>query len=69
MIKYDQVNGWIREAYAHYQQMGEERVMVIDTFSAIGRNTDQRYIHLNYQGNENWYHAIVAHAEENNLVQ
>ena len=69
MVKFDEVNGWLRESLAHYQALGEERVMLIDTFTAIGENTDEGYIHLNYQGNENWYHAIVAHAQENNLPQ
>ena len=68
-IKFDRVNEWVREAYAHYQEKGEQRVFLIDTFTAIGRNTDKGYIHLNKQGNENWYNAIVAHAEENNLSQ
>ena len=68
-VKYDTVNGWINEAYAHYQELGEERVFLIDTFTAIGRNHDSGYIHLNDQGNENWYNAIVEHARTNGLVQ
>lgn len=69
VIRFEKVNGWIQEAYDHYQQLGEERVMLIDTFTAIGRNTDSGNIHLNYEGNECWYQAIVAHAEEHNLAQ
>ncbi len=69
IVEYEIVNGWIREAYDHYQQLGEERVMLIDTFTAIGKNPDSGFIHLNEQGNENWYNAIVAHAEEHGLVQ
>lgn len=68
-VKYDTVNGWINEAYAHYRELGEERVFLIDTFTAIGRNHDSGYIHLNDQGNENWYNAIVEHARTNGLVQ
>ena len=67
LIFCDTVNGWIREAYAHYQQIGQERVMLIDTYTAIGKNTDEGHIHLSAQGNENWYNAIVDHAKENNL--
>lgn len=69
MVEYETVNGWIREAYDHYQQIGEERVFLIDTFTAIGKNHDSGFIHLNDQGNENWYNAIVEHAKTNNLVQ
>ena len=69
MIRFETVNGWIREAYDHYQQLGEPRVMLIDTYTAIGRNHDSGNIHLNYAGNELWYQAIVAHAEEFDLAQ
>ena len=69
-IRYETVNEWIREAYQHYVDAGEGRVFLIDTFTAIGeKNHDEGGIHLNYQGNENWYNAIVAHAEEHNLAQ
>ena len=69
LIYYETVNEWVREAYAHYREKGEERVLLIDTFTAIGRNTDEHCIHLDYQGNENWYKAILAHAEANGLAQ
>ena len=68
-VKFDIVNEWIWQAYAHYSRMGEERVFLIDTYHAIGRNHDSGVIHLNDQGNENWYNAIVRHAEINGLVQ
>lgn len=68
-VMFDTVNEWIWEAYAHYQRQGEERVLLIDTFHAIGRNHDSGFIHLNEQGNENWYNAIVEHARINELVQ
>jgi len=69
IVMYEIVNGWIQEAYDHYQQLGEERVFLIDTFQAIGENTDEGHIHLDNQGNENWYNAIVEHARINGLVQ
>ena len=69
LVHYETVNEWIQEAYNHYQQAGEPRVMLIDTFTAIGRNHDEGGIHLNYDGNECWYNAIVAHAKEHNLEQ
>lgn len=68
-VMYDIVNEWIWQAYAHYQREGEERVFLIDTYHAIGKNTDEGFIHLNDQGNENWYNAIVDHARRNELVQ
>ena len=68
-VKFDTVNEWIWEAYAHYRRQGEERVFLIDTYHAIGKNHDQGFIHLNEQGNENWYNAIVEHARINELVQ
>ncbi len=69
VVEFETVNGWIQEAYDHYQQIGEERVFLIDTFTAIGRNQDEGFIHLSEQGNENWYNAIVEHARINGLVQ
>ena len=69
LVEFETVNEWIREAYAHYQEMGEERVLLIDTFTAIGKNHDSGFIHLNYAGNENWYNAIVEHAKSNDLSQ
>jgi len=69
LIKFEIVNEWVNEAYAHYQELGEERVQLIDTYTAIGKNTDSGTIHLDYTGNENWYNAIVAHARENEIPQ
>lgn len=69
LVRYELVNEWIREAYAHFQEIGEERVMLIDTYEGIGRNTDQGYIHLNNIGNENWYKSILDHAKTHNLAQ
>jgi len=64
----DEANAWIREAYEHYQQEAEPRVMLIDTHTAIGINTFDG-VHLDDTGNENWYNAIVEHAKANGLVQ
>lgn len=69
IVRFKIVNPWIQEAYAHYQEQGQERVQLIDTFTAIGINHDEGWIHLNSVGNENWYNAIVAHAEENNIPE
>lgn len=69
MVRFPIVNEWINEAYAHYQELGEERVRLIDTFTAIGINHDEGYIHLNSVGNENWYNAIVDYAKTNNIPE
>ena len=68
VVFYETVNGWLREVMAHYEALGEQRVMLIDTYTAIGQNTDEGCIHLNIQGNKHWYHAIRQHAADNGLV-
>ena len=50
-------------------ELGQERVQLIDTFTAIGINHDEGWIHLNSQGNENWYNAIVDYAKANNIPE
>ena len=68
-IKYEQANQNIRTAYEHYQQSGNPKVMLIDTYTAIGENLNVDGIHLTEQGQECWYNAIVAFAQENNIPQ
>lgn len=68
LVRDDMINPWIREAYGHYVQLGQPRVMLIDTHTAIGLNVDQGGTHLDETGNENWYNAIRAHAEANGLM-
>ena len=63
------VNTRIQGAYAHYQELGEPRVMLIDTFTAIGRRLAGDGIHLSDKGNQAWYQAILDHAENNGLEQ
>lgn len=69
IVRYKIVNPWIREAYAHYVDQGQTRVQLIDTFTAIGINHDEGWIHLNSVGNENWYNAIVDYAKANNIPE
>ena len=68
VIAYKTVNERINGAFAHYQEKGEPRVFLIDTYTAIGNHTVDG-VHLNVTGNTNWYQAIVAHAEANNLSE
>ena len=65
---YTAVNSRIADAYAHYQQADERRVMLIDTYTAIGDHTIDG-VHLDQIGNRNWYGAIVEHAELNSLAE
>lgn len=67
-IPYEEINEIIRGVHAYYQQQGQPRIMLIDTHTAIGDNLSDG-IHLTLQGQENWYNAIVAFAEENNIPQ
>lgn len=67
-VSYTTVNQRIADAYAHYQQEGESRVMLIDTYTAIGDHTVDG-VHLDQTGNRNWYEAIVEHAKLNNLPE
>lgn len=68
-IPYEPVNDNIYSAYEHYEASGEGRVMLVDTFTAIGENLIFDGVHLNDLGRELWYNAILAHAEENGLSQ
>ena len=67
-VREDIVNPWIQEAYEHYAQLGQPRVMLIDTCTAIGLNVDNGGTHLDDKGNELWYKAICDHALVNGLT-
>lgn len=67
-IPYDQINEIIRQVYAYYQVQENPRVMLIDTFTAIGDNLSDG-IHLTLEGQENWYQALVDFAEENKIPE
>lgn len=68
-VDYEQVNESIREAYTHYESQNIERVMVIDTFSAIGMAQGYDGIHLNAEGKDAWYMALQANAINNNIPE
>ena len=67
-VFHETVNGRIREAFDHYRQQEQDRVFLIDTYTAIGDNTIDG-VHLNSIGNTAWYQAIVNSAEANGLTQ
>lgn len=65
----DEVNGAILTAHSHYAEQGIQRVMVIDTYAAIGENLLDDGIHLDGEGQRLWYEAILRFAEENRIPQ
>ena len=50
--RFDLANQNIRTAYEHYQQSGNPKVMLIDTYTAIGENLNVDGIHLTEQGQD-----------------
>lgn len=66
---YQIINERIQGAYAHYQEIGEERVLLLDTFTGIGKSTAADGVHINDSGKVKWYETIVAHAQELELPE
>lgn len=69
IIPVSKINQRITDAYNHYQEIGEPRVMLIDTYTAIGQNVIPDGVHHNDTARANWYQALVDHAANNNLSQ
>lgn len=69
IIPVSKINQRITDAYNHYQEIGEPRVMLIDTYTAIGQNVISDGVHHNDTARANWYQAIVDHAADNELPQ
>ena len=67
-VPYKVANELIQAAYDHYVEQGAQRVLLIDTYTAIGQDPIDG-VHQGDAGNSRWYDAIVAHAEANNLAQ
>lgn len=65
----DAVNASLEETLAHYQAQGEQRVMLIDVYTAAGYNHWDDGIHLNAEGLKAWYNAIVDHGVRNGLEE
>jgi len=63
------VNVSLEETVDHYAAQGVSRVMVIDTFTAIGLSQGYDGIHLNSEGMDAWYLAIMANARNHNLPE
>lgn len=67
-VPYKVANELITEAYNHFVEQGEQRVLLIDTYTAIGQNPIDN-VHQGDVGNGRWYEALLAHAEANGLAQ
>lgn len=65
----DAVYWSIMEAYGHYSMEGVSNVILLDIKRAVGVHLTPDGVHLTYEGQEAWYNALVAHAEENNIPQ
>lgn len=65
----DAANGRIQYAYEYYVNLGETRVRLIDTQTAIDYNLKNDGVHLNETGYQKWYEALVAYAQENEIPQ
>lgn len=69
IVDYETINGYIQEAYRHYQDQGIEKVVLIDTYSSIGIAVVSDGVHLNSEGRDAWYMAILANAINNNIPE
>jgi len=68
-VPYEAANQRIWDTYTLFAEKGETRVQLIDTCTAIGENLNTDGIHLTIAGQEAWYQALVAYAEENGIPQ
>ena len=68
-VAYMEINERIRGAWEYFQSIGEPRVTMVDTFEGIGIYINSDRIHVDPQGREGWYNALVLHAETLGLVQ
>ena len=67
-VPYKVANELIQQAYDHFVEQGEQRVLLIDTHTAFGQNPIDG-VHQGDVGNGRWYEALLAHAEANGLAQ
>lgn len=68
-VPYEIVNQRIWEAYGHYRETGEQRVLLLDTFTGIDMNASSDGVHLSDTGKAKWYETILAHARELELSE
>lgn len=68
-VEYELVNEILEQLHAQYAESVDSRVMLVDTFTAIGDRLFQDGVHVNYEGQEVWYQTLLAFAAENNIPQ
>jgi hypothetical protein len=68
-VHLEQVNFGILVAVDYFQAQGIQRVLCIDTLSAIGISQRDDGIHLKNEGNQLWYEAILDYAAENGIPE
>ena len=68
-VNYEEANRRVKAAYEHFQQEGNERVLLIDTQTAIGYNLTIEGIQITAEGQACWYQALVAFADGNHIPQ
>jgi hypothetical protein len=68
-VAYVTVNGRIQGAWEYFQQIGEPRVTLVDTFGGIGTSVGSDRVHVTPLGREKWYDTLVLHAQELGLSQ
>ena len=69
IIPYPTINQRIRDAYAHYAELEEPRVFMVDTYMGIGRDVGVDGVHIGMYGYNNWYKTLLKHAETNQLSE
>lgn len=63
------VNKRIIGAWEHYQEIGEPRVYLVDTFNGIGKHVVNDGVHLSSTGLANWYQTLLDHAQKYELSE
>ena len=66
---YEIINDRILEAYAHYQEAEEPRVILVDTFTGIGKSVAADGVHITDKGKVKWYETLLAHSENPELSE
>jgi hypothetical protein len=68
-VEYNTANNWIKGAYSYFEALGEARIRLIDTHTAIGHHQNGGGVHLTDEGNACWYQALLDYAAENGIPQ
>ena len=69
LVQFENVNEHIRATCRYYQDQGIQRVMFIDTHTAINIYISSDGVHLSSEGKDAWYMALVSHSINNNLPE